>query len=506
MAHVLPAGRIGKNPLHWPRGIAAILEGRRMALRLFESFQPSAVIGFGGYPAFPALWAATSAGIPSVIHEQNAVLGRVNRFLAGRVDAIATSYREVERLKHKLQDKVHLVGNPIRAEVLALREQPFPPLPRMACCVCWSTGGAAEGAGVLEPVVPDGLAMLPAALRSRLQVTQQCRPEDIEAVRERYASHGIPAELGTYFENMAERLADAHLFIGRAGASTVAELTAVGRPAILVPLPIATDDHQAVNTREICAAGGARMIRQDRFTAPELAKQIQAIAMNPQTLATAAHAAWNCGYPNAVSDLATWSKVSAARADGRDPRGRQSGCGDCNARGSGMKAVGTDIGTIHFVGIGGIGMSGIAEVMHNLGYSVQGSGIAEGYVVEGLRQRGIKVMIGHAAENLGDAAVVVTSTAVKRDNPEVVAALENRIPVVRRAEMLAELMRLKRTVAVAGTHGKTTTTSMVAALLDAGGVDPTVINGGIINSYGSNARLGSPTAHREAETAKAHRG
>ncbi|MFM5923727.1 MAG: UDP-N-acetylmuramate--L-alanine ligase [Novosphingobium sp.] len=156
-----------------------------------------------------------------------------------------------------------------------------------------------------------------------------------------------------------------------------------------------------------------------------------------------------------------------------------------------MKAVGTDIGTIHFVGIGGIGMSGIAEVMHNLGYVVQGSDIAEGYVVEGLRERGIKVMIGHAAANLGDAAVVVTSTAVKRDNPEVVAALEHRVPVVRRAEMLAELMRLKRTVAVAGTHGKTTTTSMVAALLDAGGVDPTVINGGIINSYGSNARLGA---------------
>ncbi len=155
-----------------------------------------------------------------------------------------------------------------------------------------------------------------------------------------------------------------------------------------------------------------------------------------------------------------------------------------------MKGVGTEIGTIHFVGIGGIGMSGIAEVMANLGYSVQGSDIAEGYVVEGLRKRGIKVMIGHAAENVGDAAVVVTSTAVKRDNPEVVEALEHRIPVVRRAEMLAELMRLKRTVAVAGTHGKTTTTSMIAALLDAGGVDPTVINGGIINSSGSNARLG----------------
>ncbi|GGD42839.1 UDP-N-acetylmuramate--L-alanine ligase [Croceicoccus pelagius] len=155
-----------------------------------------------------------------------------------------------------------------------------------------------------------------------------------------------------------------------------------------------------------------------------------------------------------------------------------------------MKGVSTDIGTIHFAGIGGIGMSGIAEVMHNLGYSVQGSDINESYVVEGLRKKGIPVMIGQKGENLEGVAVLVTSTAVKRDNPEVVYALENRIPVVRRAEMLAELMRLKRTVAVAGTHGKTTTTSMIAALLDAGGVDPTVINGGIINSYGSNARVG----------------
>ncbi len=156
-----------------------------------------------------------------------------------------------------------------------------------------------------------------------------------------------------------------------------------------------------------------------------------------------------------------------------------------------MRGVATDIGTIHFIGIGGIGMSGIAEVMHNLGYKVQGSDVAEGYVIAGLRGKGIAVHIGHSADNLGDAAVIVTSTAIKRDNPEVEAAYERRIPVVRRAEMLAELMRLKSTVAVAGTHGKTTTTSMIAALLDAGGVDPTVINGGIINSYGSNARLGA---------------
>ena len=155
-----------------------------------------------------------------------------------------------------------------------------------------------------------------------------------------------------------------------------------------------------------------------------------------------------------------------------------------------MKALGTDIGTIHFVGIGGIGMSGIAEVMHRLGYKVQGSDASDGYVVEKLRKEGIPVSIGHSPDNLGDAAVVVCSTAIKDSNPEIQAAAERRLPRVRRAEMLAELMRMQKTVAVAGTHGKTTTTSMVAALLDGGGLDPTVINGGIINRYGSNARLG----------------
>lgn len=303
-AHVLPAGRLqGRNPLGWVRGLRAVMEGRRMALRLFESFQPSAVVGFGGYPALPALLAATSARIPTVIHEQNAVLGRVNRFLAGRVDAIATSCEEVDRLAPKHRGKVTLVGNPVRKDVLALRDRPFPPFSDEGLFRILVTGGS-QGARVLSDIVPDGLAMLPTALRSRLQVTQQCRAEDIEAVRNRYAGHDIPAELGTYFEDMSARLADAHLFIGRAGASTIAELTAVGRPAILVPLPIATDDHQAANTREMVAAGGARSIRQHRFTAVELAKQIQVMAQRPETLANAAHAAWNCGYPKAASDLA----------------------------------------------------------------------------------------------------------------------------------------------------------------------------------------------------------
>ncbi|MCA1392384.1 UDP-N-acetylmuramate--L-alanine ligase [Bradyrhizobium sp. IC3123] len=150
-----------------------------------------------------------------------------------------------------------------------------------------------------------------------------------------------------------------------------------------------------------------------------------------------------------------------------------------------------EIGPIHFVGIGGIGMSGIAEVLVNLGYAVQGSDAADNYNLDRLRKKGAKVSVGHKAENIDGAEVVVVSSAIKRDNPELMAARERRIPVVRRAEMLAELMRLKSCVAIAGTHGKTTTTTMVATLLDAGGLDPTVINGGIINAYGSNARLGA---------------
>lgn len=150
-----------------------------------------------------------------------------------------------------------------------------------------------------------------------------------------------------------------------------------------------------------------------------------------------------------------------------------------------------EIGPIHFVGIGGIGMSGIAEVLVNLGYVVQGSDASDNYNLDRLRKKGAKVSVGHKAENIDGAEVVVVSTAIKRDNPELMAARERRIPVVRRAEMLAELMRLKSCVAIAGTHGKTTTTTMIATLLDAGGLDPTVINGGIINAYGSNARLGA---------------
>jgi UDP-N-acetylglucosamine--N-acetylmuramyl-(pentapeptide) pyrophosphoryl-undecaprenol N-acetylglucosamine transferase len=335
--HILPAGRLGGGPFGWIRAARNILTGRAMASRLYETFRPSAVIGFGGYPALPALLAAQKNGVPTLIHEQNAVLGRVNRFVARRVDAIATAYPEVDRLSPKHHGKTHLVGNPVRDEVLAIREQPFPPLTENGVFRVLVTGGS-QGASILSDVVPEGLALLPESLRRRLQVTQQCRAEDIEQVRARYAGHGIPADLATYLTDMPERLAWSHLVIARAGASTIAELTAAGRPAILIPLPSATDDHQTANAREMAKSGGARVMRQTklsaaqiadaeivpagqerkhtagRFTPLELSRQMQKLALQPGALANAAERAKAVGRPHAARDLA-----DLVERTGRDP-------------------------------------------------------------------------------------------------------------------------------------------------------------------------------------------
>ncbi|RJF91498.1 undecaprenyldiphospho-muramoylpentapeptide beta-N-acetylglucosaminyltransferase [Sphingomonas cavernae] len=301
--HVLPAGRLAGGPMGWFKAGRSILAGRAMAARLYETFEPSAVIGFGGYPALPALLAATSAKIPTAVHEQNAVLGRVNRFLAGRVDAIVTAYPDIQRLKDGWRHKTHLLGNPVRDEVLALRDQPFPALSEDGIFRLLVTGGS-QGATILSDVVPEALGLLPLNFRRRLQVTQQCRVEDIDRVRATYADLGIPADLATYLPDLPERLGWAHLVIARAGASTIAELTAAGRPAILVPLPSATDNHQTYNVREMVDAGGARAIQQSAFTPVELAKQMQKLALEPGALANAAKRAWNCGRPNAARDLA----------------------------------------------------------------------------------------------------------------------------------------------------------------------------------------------------------
>ena len=301
--HVLPSGRLSGGPLGWLRAGRNILTGRAMARELYRTFRPEAVIGFGGYPALPALLAAFAAGIPNAVHEQNAVLGRVNRLVARKVDAIATSYTDVERLEEKFAPKVRLVGNPVREAVLALRDRPYPVIEEDGIFRVLVTGGS-QGAGVLSQVVPDGLAMLPVAFRRRLQVTHQARIEDIDSCRAKYAELGIVAELATYLPDMPEQLAWAHLVIARAGASTIAELTAAGRPAILVPLPSATDDHQSANAEEITKAGGARTIRQDKFTPVELAKQMQKLGLDPAALTNAAARARRCGRPQAARDLA----------------------------------------------------------------------------------------------------------------------------------------------------------------------------------------------------------
>jgi UDP-N-acetylglucosamine--N-acetylmuramyl-(pentapeptide) pyrophosphoryl-undecaprenol N-acetylglucosamine transferase len=301
--HVLPAGRTGGGLLAMLKAVGSVIAGRREAKKLYRQFRPDAVVGFGGYPAFPALLAASTMNIPTILHEQNAVLGRVNRLLAGDAAAIATAYEQVDRLKPRFLAKTVLVGNPVRDEVARLGEAPLPPFDEYAPLKILITGGS-QGASVLGQVVPEGLGALAPSLRHRLQIVQQCRPDDIEQVRARYAQLGIPADLSTYIADMPDKIADAHLVIARAGASTIAELTAAGRPAILVPLPSATDDHQTANAREMAKAGGARMIPQDEFTAEALARQIEALAEDPQALANAAARALSVGRPNAASDLA----------------------------------------------------------------------------------------------------------------------------------------------------------------------------------------------------------
>ena len=301
--HILPAGRLGGGPLGWLKALGSVAKGRAQAKRLYREHRPDAVIGFGGYPAFPSLLAASALKIPTVLHEQNAVMGRVNRLLAPEAEAIAVAYDEIDRLKARYEAKKVLVGNPVREEITRLGEVPFPPFDEVAPLKIVVTGGS-QGASILSRVVPEGLGMLEPSLRRRLQVVQQCRPDDIERVRAQYAELGIPAELTTYIEDMADKLADAHLMIGRAGASTIAELTAAGRPAILIPFAAATDDHQTANAREMVKAGGARAIAQASFTPEVLARQVEALALDPVALNNAASRALSVGRPHAARDLA----------------------------------------------------------------------------------------------------------------------------------------------------------------------------------------------------------
>lgn len=311
--HVLPAGRLGGGPIGWLKAFGSVVRGRGQARAIYREHRPDAVVGFGGYPAFPALLAASALHIPTLLHEQNAVIGRVNRMLAGKAAAIGTAYAEVGRMKHGHRGKAVVIGNPVRDDIARLGEMPFPPFDDIAPFKILVTGGS-QGASVLGRVVPEGLALLDPALRRRLQVVQQCRPDDIERVRARYSELGIPAELMTYIEDMRAKLAEAHLVIGRAGASTIAELTAAGRPAILIPYPAATDDHQTANAREMTASGGARTIRQSAFTPDVLARQIEAMASDSVALNNAAQRSLSVGRPHAARDLADLAERIAGRA------------------------------------------------------------------------------------------------------------------------------------------------------------------------------------------------
>jgi UDP-N-acetylglucosamine--N-acetylmuramyl-(pentapeptide) pyrophosphoryl-undecaprenol N-acetylglucosamine transferase len=299
---VVDSGSVARSGLFsLPWVLLSVLRGVRAARRLYRDLQPRAVVGFGGYPALPGLLAALSLRLPSLIHEQNAVLGRVNRLLAPRVRAIATSYPQVRRMDPAWAGRTTLTGNPVRAPIITARDVPFvADAPRLRLLV---TGGS-QGAAILNTVVPQAVAALPAELRARLDVVHQGRDEDAQAMRAAYAAAGVPATIRAYFEDLPAEIAAAHVVVARAGASTVAELTVAGRPAILIPLPIAADDHQTDNARAMASAGGAILIPQSRLTAEALGQALNSWLADPKALAQAAAAARALGRPDAAARLA----------------------------------------------------------------------------------------------------------------------------------------------------------------------------------------------------------
>ena len=292
-------GRSGWQSL--PQVALAIWKGRSAARRLFKDMRPRAVVGFGGYPALPGLLAGLSLYLPCLIHEQNAVLGRTNRYLAPRVRAIATSWPRVRRMDGSWQRRAHFIGNPVRPEVIAAGALAFDAhAPRLKLLV---TGGS-QGAAILNKVVPAAVALLPAEVRAMLDVTHQGRDEDRAEMDAAYRAAGITPRIAAYFPDLPAEMASSHIVIARSGASTVAELAVMGRPSILVPLPIATDDHQADNAAALVAAGAAVMIRQQDFAPEQLAQALTAWACDRMALASAADAARGAGKPDAAVRLA----------------------------------------------------------------------------------------------------------------------------------------------------------------------------------------------------------
>ena len=302
--HVIPSATLrGRNPFSVARTAALLTLGAAKAWSMLGRMRPAVVVGFGGYPTVPPLLAAAMRGIPTVLHEQNGVMGRANRLLAPRVTAIATGFRTLKNLDPRLQGKVTFTGNPIRPLVIAAAATPYT-APQAGGKLRLLVFGGSQGARVMAEVVPAAIGRLSADLRARLALTQQARADDLDAVRSAYVRLGLAAETAPFFPDLPARIAAAHLIVSRSGASTVAELSAIGRPAILVPLPHALDQDQLANAGVLEAAGGAIRIEQRDFTPERLAAEIAALAGDPARLSRMAQAAKSAGNIDAAERLA----------------------------------------------------------------------------------------------------------------------------------------------------------------------------------------------------------
>ncbi len=311
---VLAAGLAGRGWAGRLLGATEMGLGLIQARALVARLRPAVTVGFGGYASVPPVLAAGLAGRPAVIHEQNAVLGRANRLLSSRVDRLATSFARQEGLPARRRATTVHTGLPVRPAFIAGRDRPYAPPAADAPLRLLVLGGS-QGARVFSDVVPDALSRLPDPVRRRLEIVQQCRPEDLERVAAVYAAHDATAELSAFFDDVPDRLAACHLLIARAGASTIAEATCVGRPAILVPYPHAVDDHQTRNAQAVDEAGGGWLMPQAAFTAKTLAERLGALAAMPEALRQAADAARAAGRPDAAARLADLveSRLAAGR-------------------------------------------------------------------------------------------------------------------------------------------------------------------------------------------------
>lgn len=294
------------------RGILRSLDGALQARRMLGWLEPAAVVGFGGYASLPTMLAATWRRIPTILHEQNAILGRANRLLAPRVTSIALSFPATAHLRATDQTKAEIVGNPVRVEIRSVRASDYAPPATDAPFHILVTGGS-QGAAIFSTLIPEALAGLPEALRARLRVVQQCRPETLGLAQARYQAAGIQAELAAFFTDMPRRLTAAHLVLCRAGASTVSEIAVSGCPALFIPFPHASDDHQSANAAAFAANGAAWHLRQSDLTPDILRTAIAELMTAPQELSARAIAARALGRPDAARALATLVETIAAQ-------------------------------------------------------------------------------------------------------------------------------------------------------------------------------------------------